>query len=218
VVRASSWWQQLVNLIPRSLPIEFQWKRFSVWQRSHVIRVSRQIATICAIFTIGFWFWKLWLAIGAGSLVAWLVYRLQQQDWQAYWVGWLRFARDVVRQLYTTNPHLTLAVGCGGVTALSTYVTISIWVAVQNHWLATWLILQGFGTLAILILLVWQILSYRRANRQVANLNFLLMELTDIDPHKRAIARRRLTQYLTDLRGDLEQQAATSISATKVGR
>jgi hypothetical protein len=179
VVRASSWWQQLLNPIPRSLPIELQWQRFPTWKRKHFAKISRQIATALAIVLIGLWFWKLWLAIATGLLVTWLVYRMQQPDWRAYWLGWLRFARNLVCDLYTTNPQLTLALGCGGIAALGTYIAVSIWVEVPNHGLATWLILQSFGTLGISFLLVWQILSNRRANRQPANVSKLPLDRSD---------------------------------------
>nr|WP_275974416.1 hypothetical protein [Argonema galeatum] len=136
-----------------------------------------------------FWNWKLLLATSVGVLVMWLVYRLQVLDWQLYWSNLRRFFGGANRQL-------TIAVGSGGLATLSTYTAISIGVDTDSPWIAGGAMLQGLGTLAILVLLVWQIVG-RRAFRDEAKLDRMLASLTDADPLKRLIAVRHLTRFGT---------------------
>jgi hypothetical protein len=135
--------------------------------------------------------WKLLLATGAGVLVMLMVYLMQEWDWQRYWSS--------LRRYFTgSNQQLTLAVGSGGIATLSTYMAVSIWIDSDSSWIATGAILQGFGTLATLILLVWQILS-RQAGRNAVNRDQMLHDLTDGDPLKRLLAVRQLTRWGTTI-------------------
>ena len=81
-----------------------------------------------------------------------LAYLMQEWDCQIYGSSLRRFFSGFNRQL-------TLAVGSGGIATLSTYMAVSIWVDSDSPWIAAGAILQGFGTLATLILLVWQIIN-----------------------------------------------------------
>jgi hypothetical protein len=139
-----------------------------------------------------FWNWKLLLATGAGVFVMLLVYLMQEWDWQLYWSSLRRFFSG-------SNRQLTIAVGSGGIATFSTYMAVSIWVDSDSSWIAAGAILQGFGTLATLILLVWQIIS-RQASRDEVNRDQMLRDLTDADPLKRLLAVRQLTRWVTDHR------------------
>lgn len=145
-----------------------------------------------------FWNWKLLLATSVGVLVMWLVYRLQVLDWQLYWSNLRRFFGGANRQL-------TIAVGSGGLATLSTYTAILIGVDTDSPWIAGGAMLQGLGTLAILVLLIWQIVG-RRVFRDEAKLDRMLASLTDADPLKRLIAVRHLTRFGTKY--DSSQQQA----------
>lgn len=136
-----------------------------------------------------FWNWKLLLATVVGVLVMVLVYLMQEWDWQVRW--------SALRQLLKgSSRQLTLSAGSGGVATLSTYMAISIWIDSDSPWIAAGAIIQGLGTLATLILLVWQIVSWQ-ASREEAQLDQLLTDLTDADPLKRLIAVRQLTRLVT---------------------
>ena len=114
-----------------------------------------------------------------------LVYLVQEWNWQVYWYHWRRFFTG-------SNGQLGIAVGSGGIGALSTYIAASIWADSENRWLATSTILQGFGTLIIILLLLWHIVTIR-ANRDEYQLEELLQDLTAQEPLKRLIAVRQLT-------------------------
>jgi hypothetical protein len=128
------------------------------------------------------WNWQLVLAlvIGAGVLVS--VYLAQQGQWQIPKIQW--------QQWTGANRSLTLAIATGTIATLSTYITTHIWLEADQSWLAIGIILQGFGTLSILLFLTWQTL-----NRQAEKSNDAqLASLSDADPLKRLIAVRQITQ------------------------
>ncbi|MCY7284919.1 MAG: hypothetical protein LH679_16150 [Cyanobacteria bacterium CAN_BIN43] len=138
------------------------------------------------------WNWQLVLALAIGAVVLVSIYLAQQGQWKFPQVDW--------RWLWTgANRPLTLAIASGGLAAFSAYVTTGIWFESKQSWLALGIILQGFGTLAVLLLLTWQTL-----NRQFETvghlgeqrLDHLLDRLSDVDPLKRLIAVRQITQWL----------------------
>jgi len=71
------------------------------------------------------------------------------------------------------NGQSPVAAVSGGIATLSTYMAASIWIDSDSPWIAAGAILQGLGTLATLILLVWQIISWQ-ASREEAQLDQLL--------------------------------------------
>ncbi len=139
-----------------------------------------------------FWNWKLLLATSAGILLMLLVYAMQGWNWQVYWSNWRRFFTG-------SNRQLTVAVGSGGLAALSTYLAASIWVDSENRWIAAGTILQGFGTLLTLILLLWHAIA-DRLNRDEAKFEQLLKDLADAAPLKRLIAVRQLAHLVNHSR------------------
>jgi len=136
------------------------------------------------------WNWKLVLATVAGVGLMVLVYLVQGWNWQVHWYHWRRFFTG-------SNGQLGIAVGSGGIGALSTYIAASIWADSENRWLATSTILQGFGTLIIILLLLWHILTIR-ANRNEYQFEELLQDLTAQEPLKRLIAVRQLTHLVNN--------------------
>ena len=145
-----------------------------------------------------FWNWKLLVATCVGVFVMALVYWMHEWDWEVPW-------SDIRSFLHSSNLQLTLAVGSGGIATFSTYMTASIWVDSNSHWIAAGTILQGLGTIATLILLIWQIISWQKS-REEAQMDDLLTDLTDIDPLKRLIAVRHLTRLVTRTRDSVQHK------------
>ncbi len=138
------------------------------------------------------WNWQLVLALAIGAVVLVSIYLAQQGQWKIPHVDW--------RWMWTgTNRSLTLAIASGSVAAFSAYITTEIWFEAEQSWLALGIILQGFGTLAILLLLTWQTLNRQfetAGSRADQRLDNLLDRLSDADPLKRLIAVRQITQQL----------------------
>jgi len=145
------------------------------------------------ILTVGsisllYWHGRLVVATGVGVAVMMLVYLLH--DWP------LERPLAQLKQLFSGwQQPLVLAVAAGGVATLIAYLAVSILADTDNLWLASGAILQGVGTLSVLVLLVWQILN-RQQQREGITYNQLLADLTDEDPLRRLIAVRQLTSLV----------------------
>lgn len=136
---------------------------------------------------IALWQWQLLLAAGIGLLSTGLTYRIQQRRWQPPWAS--------IRQFWDgANRRLSLAMIAGGVATLGAYLAIKVWIDFKNPWIAVGAILQGCGTLAVLILLIWQ-MAERHSSSADLQFNRLVIDLTYVDPLKRLIAVRQLTQF-----------------------
>jgi hypothetical protein len=88
---------------------------------------------------------------------------------------------------------------------LSTYLAASIWANSDSAWIAIGSLLQGTGTLAVLVLLAWQILN-RQTTRDRVHYNQILADLTHTEPLRRLIAVRHLTSTVPDLSNHPAQQ------------
>lgn len=173
----------MVNQPPTPLP-EFKSKVLKSLSRLQFGSLGFWLLGLTVAFALMFWNWKLVLATIVGMLVMWLVYRLQFCNWQSYWSN--------LRRLFGgANRQLTIAVGSGGLATLCTYMAVSIGVDTNSPWIAAGTMLQGFGTLAILVLLIW-VFSDRFACSDRAKLDQVLADLTHTDPLKRLIAVRYL--------------------------
>ncbi|MBD2181831.1 hypothetical protein H6S82_21275 [Planktothrix sp. FACHB-1355] len=189
MAQASFWWQQLVSQIPDSSLPEFKSRAFKWLSGRYFGSLGFWFLGLSAAIAMLFWHWKLCLATSVGVLVMWFVYRLQVWDWQLY--------RSKLRRIFGgANRQLTIAVGSGGLATLSSYMAISIGSDSNSAWIAVGAMLQGLGTLAILVLLLWHIFG-RQAFRDEAKLDRMLAELTDTNPLKRLIAVRHLTRLGT---------------------
>jgi len=142
-----------------------------------------------------YWNGRLVLATGAGIAVMLLIYLLHDWKLELPWAQLRKFFESC-------NQPLVLAVAGGGVATLTTYLATSIWMESESHWIASGAILQGAGTLAVLVLLLWQNLS-RQASRDRVTYNQWLADLTHTDSLKRLIAVRQLTASVPDRENDL---------------
>lgn len=190
MAQASSRWQQLVNLLQGSQVAEIQRKTIKPLGIYRFRGPGGWLLGLTVVVAMLYWNWRLLLATGVGVLVMLLVYLMQEWDWQVHWFS-LR------RLLSGSNRQLTLAVGSGGIAAFSTYMAVCIWVDSDSPWIAAGAILQGFGTLCTLILLLGQIMS-RQTEREEAKLNQLVHDLTHTDPLKRLIAVRQIARFCKD--------------------
>ncbi len=102
---------------------------------------------------------------------------------------------DLHQTLRGWNQPLILAILGGSVATLTTYMATSIWADSQSHWLAAGAILQGMGTLTVLILLLWQMLS-RKKNRQDDDYQLFLADLTHPHSLRRLIAVQQLSSMV----------------------
>ncbi|NES80173.1 MAG: hypothetical protein F6K10_00980 [Moorea sp. SIO2B7] len=185
-------WKQILYLIQDSSSNKYKSRVFKSFSRKRFGKISVWLLFLTAVVAMLCWNWKLLLATGAGVGLMLLVYVMQGWDWKVHW-------SDLQRFLSGSNRQLSLAVGSGGIAALSTYIAASIWAESENRWLATGLIIQGFGTLFTLVLLLWHIVSHQ-VNQDEGKFELLLNDLTDIDPLKRLFAVRQLTRLATNTR------------------
>lgn len=187
MAQASSWLQQLFNWIESSLLVLVKGRLFQQLYSYRMRGVGSWLLILTGIIAMLLWNWKLLLATGAGVLAMLLVYLMQDWNWKPYWSSLRQFFSGSHRQL-------TLAVGSGGIATLTTYMAVSIWVDSDSPWIAAGAIVQGFGTLATFLLLVWQIII-SQASQEEAKRDQLLSDLTEADSVKRLLAVRRLTDW-----------------------
>ncbi|MBZ8181409.1 hypothetical protein [Oscillatoria salina] len=225
VAQALFWWKQILNLSYSSSPqLKFKsraLKTFSrlcspkygrkgrasksvrrrrvnltkPWKRNSLNQLrSLTIWLICPLAFVAMLVcnWKLAIATVVGIAIMLLVYSLQNSNWRISW-------SDLQQFLRSSHGKLTLAVGSGGLATITTYTATCLWIQIENRWLATGAILQGFGTLITLALLIWQIIA-RQIYRTERNFEQLLQNLTQPDPLKRLIAVRQLTHFVTNIK------------------
>lgn len=200
MAQALSRWQQLINVIQeKSLP-EFKMAAFQKLSRHRFRGPGGWLLGLTALAALLLWNWKLLVATGTGVLVMLGVYAVLW-NWNAI--------QSELRQFFRgANSHLATAAGTGSVAILSTYMAETIWEHSENHWIAAGAILQGLGTMAILVLLAAQMIS-GQGRRDEASFNALVTDLTDADPLKRLIAVRQLTGLAASHRLDRTDLNAT---------
>jgi hypothetical protein len=185
VVQVSSQWQQRLHSIQTAMP-ETKTALFKAvvhWKR------SPQWSIGLAIGVLLLWNWKLVFASGIGVLAAIATYFAQQGEWRFFWISWNQLWQQ-------TNRQLTFALISGSLATLSSYVAIAAWLETESHWLTTAILLQGFGILAVLLLLVRQMAQPQAEH--LAAPDRLLDQLTDSDPLKRLIAVRQITHQVME--------------------
>lgn len=158
------------------------------WLLERLTRSPGPLAILTLLAVWGWWNSQLLASTGLGIGAMILVYRAESWDWQQL--------RSNLKQFWDSpSRRLVLAVGSGGIATLGTYMSFAIWAESDSHWIALSAILQNFGTIAIIALLVRQILSYS-ASKDEAVLDRILADLTDVDPVKRLIAVRQMTDLV----------------------
>ena len=145
-----------------------------------------------------YWNGRLVLATSAGIAVMLLIYLMH--DWKPN----LPIA-ELRKLIDGWNQPLALAIGGGGLACLTTYLAASIWANSDSAWIAAGSLLQGSGTLAVLLLLAWQILN-RQTQRDRVHYNQTLADLTHEEALRRLIAVRHLTSTVPDLSDQPAQQ------------
>jgi hypothetical protein len=184
VTQASSSWRQLINQLPEiktGSPKQRKLKRLS--------EPGSILGFLTIIVAMLFWNWKLLLALAVGIGVMLIAYAIPQVKWQISWL-------EIRKFLNSPNSRLTLAVTSGAIATFMTYMTAAIWVDAPSSWMAVSVVIQGFGTLLTLILLVWQIFSFYE-HQEEDYLEQLFHNLTATDSLKRLLAVRQLTKFIT---------------------
>ena len=138
---------------------------------------------------------RLVLAIAAGLGSFKLLNWLNQQDG-------LPVKRLFQQSLNPVKSPLTLTpssmASVSAVAALGVYIAASIVIEAENYWTAMGSILQGFMTVAILCVLIWQMADrVVEPSPQSFDLEQPLADLTHSDSLKRLIAVRQMTRLAT---------------------
>ena len=156
-------------------------------------RLTRSKGWLAVVTLVGVWGWwnsQLLFSTGLGITAMMLVYRGQSRPGQ--------LLREQIEQFWEgPNRQFVLAVGSGGMITLGTYMSLAIWADSESHWMAVSAILQNFGTIAIVGLLLRQALNLGVSQNE-AVLDRLLSDLTDADPVKRLIAVRQMTDLVNN--------------------
>ncbi|NJR61561.1 MAG: hypothetical protein HC769_23640 [Cyanobacteria bacterium CRU_2_1] len=192
MAQASLEWQQFVNQLQDSfLPLlnSGHLKRLTRWLEAS----KGWMLGLIMLSLLLMWNWQLVLSAGVGLVALIAMYWVQQGQGQMPWSDW--------RKLWSqSNRPLTLTLTSGAIAGISTYLTLSIWLESGGSWLAKGIILQGMGTLTLLLLLIWHVFERAETSDHHPDrlFNQLLADLADADPLKRLIAIRRLMQGIND--------------------
>ncbi|KST63364.1 hypothetical protein [Mastigocoleus testarum] len=188
MIKASSYWQRIIDTFPVRVLTESKSRSPKQLNLKRFQGPGGALGLLTFVVAMWEWNWKLLFAssIAIGTMM--LVYSMQEWNWQQFWCEVRKFSGS-------PNRRLALAVISGGIAAVSTYMAFSIWVDSDSRWIAFGAILQGLGTLLILILLVWQIIALY-GDREDEYIEQLLNQLTDSNPLKRLIAVRRLDKIV----------------------
>ena len=137
---------------------------------------------------------------GAGTMLG--VYLIATSGNTIDWVSVSRLG-DRLRQ------PVLLAIASGAIVSLLVYVSLAVWGAIENHWVASGLIAQGVATLAILTLLVGQALV-RLTGRDRVELMPMLLQVADENGLKRTIAIRQIGQWIEQRRLDRAERKSVA--------
>ena len=193
--------------LPKFLPKLFWHNGLTFLRHPYTLR---WFLGVTIVTTWGYWNGKLLLSTTVGVVVMVLVYRMQQWDWQVRWLEFWRY-------LTGSNRQLTLAVGCGAFATIAAYSSVSIWTDLENHWIASGMILQSLGLIGVIGLLIWLIISHK-AGEQQAYLQVMLANLTDAEPLKRLIAVREITRWVANTNFSVNDPQKLSASFKKGDR
>jgi hypothetical protein len=132
---------------------------------------------------------KLVLTTGLSVGIMLIFYQSDQVNWQIYLFKLSQFLSGI-------NRKLILAVSSGGLMAIISYLILSIWSNLDNHWLATALILQGLITTTGLSLLTWYLWQQQNFTPLSSTNTFanLVINLTAVSPLKRLFSLNQLIE------------------------
>lgn len=136
------------------------------------------------------WDGRLVLATAAGIATMLTIYQLRNQGGQAWQV--------TIRQwLQIWNQPLMFATAIGVGASFLTYLAISIWLDLDQHWLATGLLLQGLTSVGLLGLFIWQ--RWEQGSQiQQDQFKTAIAALASPQPLTRLAAVQALTQGILD--------------------
>jgi hypothetical protein len=163
-------------------------------------------------FALLYWNGRLFVATGAGVAVMLLVYLLH--GWQPAF-DWAKVRRWTRQTLRGWNQPFVVSAGAGTIATVAVYLAAVLYAEAANGWVASAALLQGLGTIAVLILLIKQRLHPEPSRDRTLEFDQVLQALTHSDPLKRLIAVRQLTDWVAVL-DDADRQGATSYSATNL--
>lgn len=183
-------------------------RKSSLLRRIKIQKASTWLLGLLAASGLLLWDHKLLVATVSGLTMMGVIYAMQQPGWRQRWVPFYKLVTSF-STLYIKAPsrQFILAIGGGLLAILSTYLAVSIWSDASSPWIATGALLQGGGTLAVLLLLVAQLLQRRADRRDVVFSNYLA-DLSHEDPLKRLIAVKQLTRSLQRMQMDADDRAA----------
>jgi ABC-type multidrug transport system fused ATPase/permease subunit len=147
-----------------------------------------------------FWNGQLVLATMAGVVVMLLVYLWLDGDLSKYFSQLQGFFKS-------KHSSLFIAVISGAIAALLSYIAIAICLESDSLPIALATIIQGLGTLVIIMLLSWQIIHNKNAGDH-RNFHDLLNNLTLDNSLKRLVAVRQLINLLVNKKMSIQQQQA----------
>lgn len=193
VPKTSSGWEQL-----KRSGIDRAKKRDSALSSRQKSQIISKGLIMVGVVSLWWWNWQLLFAGAIAIALMWLTYKVPSRQWRKLW-------QTGISLLTRQNSKLVFAVGSGSLGGLITYMMSAIWVDTENHWLATGSILQGFATLAVLILVGWQI-KQNNSDRHSLKFDRALEDLTAAEALKRLIAIRQLTNLVRKQVLDREQK------------
>ena len=159
------------------------------------------IASLLVLALLILWNGSLVLSVGLGLAIVIWVYRAQLGWWQ------LPKAWNWQKLWSRSNRSLTLAVAIGGITAGGSYLAIGIWRESRHSWLAMGIITEGLMVLTVLLMMVWQKIGHS-LEREPEVIFYPLTDLAAVDPLKRLIAVRQLTQQALNVKAALPLESA----------
>ncbi|MCS6815599.1 MAG: hypothetical protein NZ772_18760 [Cyanobacteria bacterium] len=182
-------------------------RKSSLLRRIKLQKASTWLLGLLAASGLFLWDHKLLVATVSGLTMMGVIYAMQQPGWRQRWVPLYKLVTSF-STLYIKAPsrQFILAVGDGLLAILSTYLAVSIWSEASSPWIATGALLQGGGTLAVLLLLVGQLLQ-RRADRKDIIFSNYLADLSHEDPLRRLVAVKQLTRSLQRTQLDADDRA-----------
>ncbi len=159
--------------------------------RSWRVRPWAAMSGLCCILLL--WNWTLTLALAIALVSGVGIYLGKERRLTFQWL--------THRRAWKHHPSLWVALLSSAAMFSVTYGFIQIWQESDVPWLATGILLQGIGTLAVLFYLVWDRAHVRSSESgfrsdqspQTRSFQDLLQDLTNADPVVRFVAIRHIS-------------------------
>ncbi len=157
-------------------------------------RSGATLASVGSVFLL-LWNAKLVFSTGAGMGTMVLMYLFQDAQWRQEKLP--KITEQVQTQVDRLNrPFLWTTIG-GGSAAFLSYLAISAWTEMDNHWLATGILLQGLmisGLLGVALRRVWGETPTPESLASEMEVSHWVGTLSHGDPIQRLLAVRQLTK------------------------